>query len=52
MTNSALYKTPFDQKRGIKFKEEISKLLHLDHSFAWCSKLGSSESRSHLLRMF
>ena len=52
MTNAAFYKTLFDQKCGIKFKEETSKLLHLDHSFVWCSKLGSSESRSELLRMF
>jgi len=52
MTNVALYKTLFDQKRGVKFKEGTSKLLHLDPSFVWCSKLGSSESGSELLRMF
>ena len=52
MKNVAFYKNLFDQKRGVKFKEGTSKLLHLDHSFVWCSKLGSSESRSQLLRMF
>jgi hypothetical protein len=24
------------QQTGLKFKEETSKVLHLEHSFAWC----------------
>jgi hypothetical protein len=26
----------FHQQTGIKFKEETSKVLHLEHSFVWC----------------
>jgi hypothetical protein len=26
----------FHQQTGLKFKEETSKLLHLEHSFVWC----------------
>jgi hypothetical protein len=26
---------PFDQKIGLKFNGEISKMLHLEHSFVW-----------------
>jgi hypothetical protein len=26
----------FHQQTGLKFKEETSKVLHLEHSFAWC----------------
>ena len=36
----------FDQKLGVKFKEETFKVLHLDHSFGWCGNLANSESRT------
>jgi hypothetical protein len=26
----------FHQQIGLKFKEEASKVLHLEHSFVWC----------------
>jgi hypothetical protein len=26
----------FHQQTGLKLKEEISKVLHLEHSFVWC----------------
>ena len=29
-------KTPFYQQTGLKFEEETSKMLHLEHSFVWC----------------
>jgi hypothetical protein len=29
-------KTFFHQQTGLKFKEETSKLLHLEHIFVWC----------------
>jgi hypothetical protein len=29
-------KKTFHQKIGLKFKEESSKVLHLEHSFVWC----------------
>jgi hypothetical protein len=33
---------------GLKFKEETSKVLHLEHSFVWCWNLDTSESRSEI----
>jgi len=32
----AAVKTPFHQQIGLKFKEETSEVLHLEHSFEWC----------------
>jgi hypothetical protein len=29
-------KKTFYQQTGLKFKEETSKVLHLEHSFVWC----------------
>ena len=29
-------KTLFNWHIGLKFEEEISKMLHLEHSFVWC----------------
>ena len=52
LKNAAFYKILFHQKRGVKFKEETCKLLHLDQSFVWCGKLGTSKSGTQLLRMF
>jgi hypothetical protein len=26
----------FHQQTGLKFKEETSKVLHLEHCFVWC----------------
>ena len=28
----------FHQQIGLKFKEETSKMLHLEHSFVWCCR--------------
>jgi hypothetical protein len=38
-------KTPQQQIRP-RVKEEISEVLHLEHSFVWCGNLDSSETRS------
>jgi hypothetical protein len=29
-------KKTLHQQTGLKFKEETSKMLHLEHSFVWC----------------
>ena len=29
-------KKTFYQKTGLKFEEETSKMLHLEHGFIWC----------------
>jgi len=42
----------FDQEIEVKFKEETSKVLISNHSFVYCQKFNSSESRSELLRAF
>jgi hypothetical protein len=34
----------FSSKLVLKFKEETSKVLHLEHSILWCWKLDTSES--------
>jgi len=51
-TNQHRTRSLFDQKLGVKCKEETIKVLHLGHSFVWCGNLDSSESRSELLRTF
>jgi hypothetical protein len=42
----------FHQRAGLKYKEEISKVLHLKHRFARCSNLDTSESRSQISQNF
>ena len=42
----------FHQQTGLKFKEEASKLLHLERSFVWCWNLDTSESRSEVSGKF
>jgi hypothetical protein len=32
----AMAKAAYNKKTGLKFKEETSKVLHLEHSFVWC----------------
>jgi hypothetical protein len=39
-------KTLFTSKLDLRAKEEISELLHLEHSFVWPGNLDSSETRS------
>jgi hypothetical protein len=39
-------KKTFHQQIGLKFKEETSEVLHLEHSIVWCSNLDASGSRS------
>jgi hypothetical protein len=34
------------QQIRLRTKEEISKMLHLEHSFVWCGNLDSSKTRS------
>jgi hypothetical protein len=34
------------QQIGLKFKDEHSKVLHVEHSFVWCCNLDTSENRS------
>ena len=41
-------KKTFHQYSGLKFKEETSEMLHLDHSIVWCWNLDTSESRSEI----
>jgi len=33
----------FHQQIGLKFKEEINKLLHLEYSFLWCWNLDTAK---------
>ena len=33
------------QQIGLKFEEETSKMLHLEHGFVWCRNLDASGSR-------
>ena len=42
----------FYQHIGLKFEEETSKMLHLEHDFVWCSNLDASGSRSKILGKF
>jgi hypothetical protein len=36
------------QQIRFRAKEEISEVLHLEHSFVWCGNLDSSETRSEV----
>ena len=36
----------FYQQTGLKFEEETSKMLHLEHGFVWCWNLDASRTRS------
>ena len=38
----------FYQQIGLKFEEETSKMLHLEHGFIWCWNLDASGSRSEI----
>jgi hypothetical protein len=42
----------FHQQIGLKFKEETSKVLHLEQSFVWCRNLGTSETTLEMLEKF
>ena len=42
----------FQQKIGLIFKEETSKLLHIEHRFVWCWLLDTSGSRSKTLKFW
>jgi hypothetical protein len=39
---------PFHQYIVIKFKEEATKMLHLERSFLWCRNLDTLESRAEM----
>jgi hypothetical protein len=45
-------KDTFHQQIGIKFKEDINKVLHFEHTFVWCWNLDNSESRPEIPEMF
>jgi len=32
----AMEKAAFNKKKNLKFEEEASKMLHLEHGFVWC----------------
>jgi hypothetical protein len=38
----------FHQQTGLKFKEEISKVIRLEHSLIWCQNLHFLISRSEI----
>ena len=38
----------FYQQIGLKFKEETSKIIHLEYNFLWCWNLNTSEIRSQI----
>jgi hypothetical protein len=38
----------FSPANGLKFKEETSTMLNLEHSLVWCRNLGILESRSEV----
>ena len=38
----------FYQHIGLKFEEETSKMLYLEHGFLWCWNLDASGSRSEI----
>jgi hypothetical protein len=40
------------QQIGLRSKEEISEVLHLEQNFVWCGNLHSSETRSQVPGMF
>jgi hypothetical protein len=42
----------FHQQTGLKFKEQISEMLYLEHSVVLCWKLDTSEIRSEILGKF
>ena len=42
----------FHQETGLQFKEETSKVAHLEHSFVWCWNVDTSESRSGIPENF
>ena len=42
----------FHQQIGRQFKEDTSKVLHLEHSVLWCCKLDTSERRSEICGEF
>jgi hypothetical protein len=44
--------TLFTSKLDLRAKEEISEVLHLEHSFVWGGNLDSLETRSEVLGKF
>ena len=50
--HSKVRRNSFLQQIWLKFKEETSKLLHLERSFVWCWNLDTSESRSEITGKF
>jgi len=48
MVNLQQEEDSFYQQIGLKFEEETSKMLHLDHGFVWCWNLDASGSRSEI----
>jgi hypothetical protein len=42
----------FHQQTGLKFKEETSIVLHLEHCFVWCLNVDTSENGSEVSGKF
>jgi hypothetical protein len=43
LTEASFNLKTFHQQIWLKFKEEINKLLHLEHSFVWCWNLDTAK---------
>jgi hypothetical protein len=52
MAKAAFNKKTFYQQTGLKFKEETSEMLHLEHSFVWCWNVDTSENGSEVSGKF
>ena len=56
-SKNAITKAVFNKKETFStaswdFKEETSKVLHLEHSFVWCWNLDTSKNRTEILGKF
>ena len=49
---SRVKRIPFSPKIGLKFKEETTAMLHLEHSFVWCWNVDILVSRSEVSGKF
>ena len=52
MAKTAVNKKTFRREVVLKFKEETSEALHLEHNLLWCWKLDTAGSISEILGKF
>jgi hypothetical protein len=52
MAKAAFNKKNVHLQIWLKFKEETTKVIYLEHSFVWCWNLDTSASRSEKLEIF